>query len=74
MRSDTHLSSQALAERLNVSQRSLERWRITGEGPAFLRAGGRRVLYRLADVERWEAERVHASRAAEMAGQSRRAA
>lgn len=74
MQSDTHLSPQALAERLGVSLRTVERWRISGEGPPFLRAGGRRVLYRVSDVERWEAGRVHASRAAEMAGQSRRAA
>lgn len=63
-----HLTPATLAERLNVSLRSVERWRVTGEGPAYIRAGARKVLYPLPEVERWEAARLHASRAAEMAG------
>ena len=63
-----HLTPTVLAERLNVSLRSVERWRVTGEGQVYIRAGARRVLYPLLEVERWEAARLHASRAAEMAG------
>ena len=62
-----HLTAAKLAERLNVSLRSIERWRVTGEGPAYIRAGTRRVLYPAHEVARWESERLHASRAAEMA-------
>jgi len=62
-----HLTPAKLAERLNVSLRSVERWRVTGEGPAYVRAGKRRVMYPVSEVERWEALRLHASRAAEMA-------
>ena len=51
----THLNQADLAARLNVSPRTLERWRWTGEGPAFLKIGGR-VVYRLEDVEAFEAD------------------
>jgi excisionase family DNA binding protein len=44
-----------LAHFLNISQRTLERWRVEGTGPTFVKAG-RRVLYRLEDVERWLAD------------------
>jgi predicted site-specific integrase-resolvase len=37
---------------LNISIRTLERWRVEGVGPRYVKAG-RRVLYRAEDVERW---------------------
>lgn len=49
----THLNQVELAARLKISSRTLERWRWTGEGPAFLKIGGR-VIYRLEDVEAYE--------------------
>lgn len=49
----THLNQVELAARLKISPRTLERWRWTGEGPAFLKIGGR-VVYRLEDVEAYE--------------------
>lgn len=48
-----HLNQIELAARLKISPRTLERWRWTGEGPAFLKIGGR-VIYRLEDVEAYE--------------------
>jgi len=48
-----HLNQVELATRLKISPRTLERWRWTGEGPAFLKIGGR-VVYRLEDVEAYE--------------------
>ena len=42
------LNQKELARRWGISHRTLERWRYTGQGPAFLKLGGR-VLYRLAD-------------------------
>jgi DNA-binding transcriptional regulator YiaG len=63
-----HLTPAMLAERLNVSLRSVERWRVSGEGPRYIRAGARRILYPVPEVEAWEASRLHASRAAEMVG------
>ncbi|TCH97720.1 DNA-binding protein [Roseococcus sp. SYP-B2431] len=62
-----------LAERQHVSLRTLERWRGDGSGPRFLRVGPRKVIYPIAEVERWEAERMYASRAAELSGRSRAA-
>lgn len=38
-----------LARRWTISHRTLERWRWTGEGPAFMKIGGR-IIYRLEDV------------------------
>jgi hypothetical protein len=52
-----HLSQHELARRWRLSPRTLERWRWTGEGPEYLKVGGR-VAYRLEDVEAWEAERL----------------
>jgi hypothetical protein len=37
---------------LRSSQRSLERWRLEGTGPVFIRIG-RRIGYRLDDLSNW---------------------
>jgi DNA-binding transcriptional MerR regulator len=58
--STRHLNQNELAERLNISPRTLERWRWLGEGPPFLKIGGR-VVYRLQDIERYEADQLRAS-------------
>lgn len=50
-----HLNQRQLAERWNVSEASLERWRSEGIGPVYLKLQGR-VLYRLEDIEAYEAE------------------
>jgi hypothetical protein len=50
-----HLNQEQLAQRLGVSERTLEGWRYRAKGPAYLRLGGR-IAYRLADVERFEIE------------------
>jgi excisionase family DNA binding protein len=46
------LTPQEAAEFLRSTDRTLERWRHTGGGPAFTKVG-RRVVYRLADLEEW---------------------
>jgi hypothetical protein len=45
---------------LRLSERTLERMRVTGDGPKFANCG-RRVLYRQADLDAWVAARVVAS-------------
>ncbi len=55
-----HLNQINLADRWNISHRTLERWRWTGEGPQFVKLGGR-VVYRLEDVEAFEAGQLRAS-------------
>ena len=49
-----HLTQMEVARRWCLSPRTLERWRWLGQGPAFLKLGGR-VAYRLEDVEDFEA-------------------
>jgi excisionase family DNA binding protein len=44
------LTEDEAAEYLRVRPRTLQRWRQLGRGPRFTRAG-RRILYRLADLE-----------------------
>lgn len=46
-----------LARRWKISPRTLERWRWLRQGPRYLKIGGR-VVYRIEDVERFEAEQV----------------
>ncbi|WP_439577924.1 helix-turn-helix transcriptional regulator [Elioraea sp.] len=55
------------ARALGVSLRSLERWRTTGHGPAYVRMGPRRIAYREADLTAWLEARAFAHRAAEAA-------
>ncbi len=50
-----HLNQRQLAERWDISEATLERWRTEGIGPVFLKLQGR-VLYRVEDVEAYEAE------------------
>ncbi len=62
MRPTKHLNQYELAERWNISPSTLERWRVIGEGPTYLKIGGR-VVYREADIEQYEQQRMHCSTA-----------
>jgi predicted DNA-binding transcriptional regulator AlpA len=44
-----HLDTKEAADWLGLSARTLERWRLTGEGPPF-RKLGRSVRYAIADL------------------------
>jgi predicted site-specific integrase-resolvase len=57
-----HLNQNELANRWNISARTLERWRWTGEGPQYIKIGGR-VVYRQEDVEVFEADQTRKSTA-----------
>ncbi len=52
-----HLNQIELSRRWRVSHRTLERWRWQGVGPRYLKIGGR-VVYRLEDIEAYEAEKM----------------
>ena len=56
-----HLNQTELSRRWKVSPRTLERWRWLGQGPRFMKLGGR-VAYRLEDIEAFEAEQLERSR------------
>lgn len=55
-----HVDQKGLAERWLISPRTLEQWRWQGKGPKYLKIGGR-VVYRLQDVEHYEAQHLHAN-------------
>ncbi len=59
------LTDWQLCALLHVDARTTMRWRTDGGGPAFIRAGARRVLYRRSDVDTWLAARTFKHRAAE---------
>jgi hypothetical protein len=60
--SETCLNQIDLARRWRISPRTLERWRWLGEGPCYLKLGGR-VLYRVADIEVYEQSIVQLGKA-----------
>jgi hypothetical protein len=62
---DTLLTSVELARVLKVNDRLPEVWRSSGTGPAYMRAGGRRILYKWGDVLEWLATRRFSSTAEE---------
>lgn len=53
----THLNQVELSRRWRISPRTLERWRWLSQGPQYLKIGGR-VVYRLADIEAYEAAQL----------------
>lgn len=55
-----HLNQIDLSRRWGVSPRTLEQWRWKGIGPPYLKIGGR-VLYRLDDIEAYEAAQIRGS-------------
>ena len=59
MEPSAYVDEDGLRDRYLISQRTAQRWRVTGDGPPFVRLGRRRVIYRIADAERWLAERTY---------------
>jgi excisionase family DNA binding protein len=53
----TLLTQREAAAQLRLSQRTLERFRVSGAGPTYVKAG-RLVRYRESDLEKWIASRV----------------
>ena len=47
------LTQKQVAQRWALSERTLERWRCTGEGPVYIKLGYS-VRYRIADIEAFE--------------------
>ena len=59
-----HLNQVDLSRRWSLSPRTLERWRWLGEGPQYLKVGGR-VVYRMEDIEAYEAQNLRDGTSAE---------
>jgi hypothetical protein len=56
-----HINQVELSRRWRLSPRTIEGWRQRGIGPRFLKVGGR-VLYRISDVEAYEAAELRETR------------
>jgi hypothetical protein len=57
---EIHLTEGQVATREQVSIRTVQRWRMTGEGPPFLKVG-KAIRYRLKDLREWEEQRLRHS-------------
>ena len=64
-----HFNQVELSRRWRLSPRTLERWRFQGTGPQYLKVGGR-VVYRLEDIETYEAEQLRTTATARAAPSS----
>ena len=53
-RTERHLTVRDLADRYDVSVWTIYRWNHLGSGPPYIKPGGNKVRYRLADVLEWE--------------------
>ena len=53
-----HLNQTQLAQRWDLSPRTLEQWRWQGKGPRYLKIGSR-VIYPLPEIEAYEAANLH---------------
>lgn len=67
---NTFFDEKGLALFLSIPRRTLQRWRVTGDGPPFVRAGMRRIVYRREAVDAWAASREYRHRAAEIVAQA----
>lgn len=61
MSSEILLTVEDAAARLKISKHTLNRWRVTGEGPPFIKYGPRLVRYREAALEEWASVRTRGS-------------
>jgi hypothetical protein len=61
------IDEQTLSERLNVKPRTLQGWRLRGEGPPYIKVG-RLVRYRPVDIQRYLNEQTRHSTSQEVTG------
>lgn len=61
MTEDTLLTVEDAAARLKISKHTLNRWRVTGEGPPFVKYGPRLVRYGVGTLDAWARERLYAN-------------
>jgi len=64
---NVYLTQREAADYLRLSPRTLERFRVSGSGPRFTKAG-RRVLYRIDELDKWTAARTFTSTAEAQSG------
>lgn len=62
MEQSVFLTQNEAAKHLRLSPRTLERQRVAGSGPRFTKAG-KRVLYRIDELDSWTTARTFSSTA-----------
>ena len=63
---DGLLTPKQLSEKLKVTTKTLERWRMTGEGPLYIRLSAKSIRYRVGDVGAFIDRRVLANTSAKI--------
>ncbi len=58
---DALLTEQQAATLLNVAPRTLQKWRIKGGGPRFVRMSRRCIRYWPKDIKEWAQNRIKSS-------------
>lgn len=53
-----YLHTRDAAGYVNLGKSTLERYRVTGEGPRFRRLSPKRVVYAIEDLDAWAASRA----------------
>ena len=48
---DPLVSTQEFARLTGIKPRTIERWRLLGQGPAYIHVGGKLVRYRISAIE-----------------------
>ena len=61
MNTDTLLTAEDAAAHLKISKHTLNRWRVTGEGPPFIKYGPRLVRYLVSALDAWALDRLYAN-------------
>jgi predicted DNA-binding transcriptional regulator AlpA len=61
MSSEILLTVEDAAARLKISKHTLNRWRVTGEGPPFIKYGPRLIRYVESVLDEWARKRTRAS-------------
>ena len=61
MNTDTLLTVEDAASHLKISKHTLNRWRVTGEGPPFIKYGPRLVRYLVSALDTWALDRLYAN-------------
>ena len=62
----TYVTEAQFCKIYRVAPRTAQRWRVTGDGPPFVRLGPHKVVYRFSDTEAWAAARTFTHRADEL--------
>lgn len=61
MNTDTLQTVEDAASHLKISKHTLNRWRVTSEGPPFIKYGSRLVRYLVTTLDVWALDRLYAN-------------